>query len=191
MDGFDLKKFASKFGVLIAVVLVAVFGFIQFANAKAAGARMERQIEATYRNNQNVLSSYTTRIREMAQVPEMMTDDLREVVEGALSARYGDDGSQAVFQWISENYPGRVDSALYTRIQAAIEAGRIEFRNEQTLLLDQKRVYQTQLDYLWNGFWLRLAGFPRINLDEYDVIVAGDVQEQFDSGEETEIDLRR
>lgn len=187
----DFKSLAKKWGVLVAVALVAVFGFIQFANAKASGARMERQIEATYRNNQNVLSSYTTRIREMAQIPEMMTQDLTTVMEAALSARYGDEGSQAVFQWINENYPGRVDPALYTRIQAAIEAGRIEFRNEQTLLLDQKRVYQTQLDYLWNGFWLRLAGFPRINLDDYDVIVAGTVQEQFESGEETEIDLRR
>lgn len=190
MDGFDLRKFAGKFGVLIAVGLIAIFGVVNFANAKAAGARMERQIEATYRNNQNVLSSYTTRIREMAQIPAMMTEDLTTVMETALSARYGDEGSQAVFQWINENYPGRVDPALYTRIQAAIEAGRIEFRNEQTLLLDQKRVYQTQLDYLWNGFWLRLAGYPRINLDDYDVIVAGTVQEQFESGEETEIDLR-
>ncbi len=171
----DFGKLARQWGWLIGIGFIVIFGVVNFANAKAFGARSERQIEASWTNNQNVLSSYTTRIREMAQVPEMATADLRSVIEGALAARNGPDGNQAVFQWIQENYPGRVDPVLYQRISAAIEAGRIEFRNEQTLLIDQKRVYETHLDYLWEGFWLHLAGYPRINLDDYNVIVAGSV----------------
>lgn len=172
-----------------AIAFLVAFVFVNLADATAFGARSENQIVTTYRNNQNVLSSYTVRIKEMAKIPDMMTNDLKEVISAEMAGRYGPSGSQATMQWIRENASGKLSPELYTRIQAAIESGRVEFRDEQSKLLDQKRVYQTNLQYVWKGFWLGMAGYPKINLDDYDVIVSTAAQSQFENGVEEELDL--
>jgi hypothetical protein len=86
-----------------------------------------------------------------------------------MAGRYGEKGSQATWQWLKEQNP-TLDVSAYTKIQQIIESGRNEFQNAQTTLLDKKRVYQTQLGYLWTGFWLRTAGYPKIDLSKYDVV---------------------
>ena len=52
---------------------------------------------------------------EAAQIPAMQRDDLIDVVESALSARYGEDGSQAMFQFIQEQNPN-IDDQIKRRI---------------------------------------------------------------------------
>ena len=46
----------------------------------------------------------------------------------------------------------------------AIESGRNEFLAAQSKLIDQRRQYQTALGNVWGGWWMRLAGYPHIDL---------------------------
>lgn len=170
------------------IAVIAVLG-ASYVSAYNKGNRLEKTIVATYKDNQNVLSQYSTRLAEAAQIPAMQRDDLTAVVEAALSARYGEDGSQAAMQWIQEQNP-TIDSTVYVKLQTIIEAGRVDFEKAQTKLIDQKRVYETALGTFWGGTWLGIAGYPSIDLDEYGVVLSQRALDAFSTGVEAPIKLR-
>lgn len=174
-------------GIVATALLVVVVSYVSNYNY---GNRAEKVIQAEYTNMENILGQYSLKVKETAQVPDMMADDLSRVVSEAMTGRYGENGSQATFQWIKENYPGQVSPQLYTQIQQVMEAGRNKFENAQTVFIDTKRAYETNLGYLWKGAWLSLAGYPKINLDEYKIITSGHAQKAFDSGVDEAIQLR-
>ena len=168
---------------------IALIGVTSYISAYNTGNRLERTIEATFTDNQNVLAQYSNRIGEAAQIPAMQRDDLAEVVERALDARYGEDGSQAMFQWIQEQNP-QIDSTVYTELQRIINAGREDFRVAQTRLIDQKRVYETALGSFWQGTWLRIAGYPQTDMDQFVIVTNARTDEAFSTGQEEAIQLR-
>lgn len=181
-----LVVFGSIAALFLALVLSVVGMYV--SNANYANT-MENRIVAQYDVNRNVLSNYTTRIMEMAQIPAMARDDLLEVVSATFEGRYGADGSQAVFQFIQEQNMS-IDSRLYERIQTSMEAGRNEFQTSQNRLIDLKRQYETSMGFVVKGFFIQLAGYPKIDLDRYSIIVEGTTQERFDTGVDRAIQLR-
>lgn len=191
------KQTSGPSGVLLAflgfvclMLLAAGIAVVSYISASNNGNRMEKQIIAEYDNNKNILASYSQKIAEAAQVPDMMRDDLQKVVVGAIQARYGADGSKATMQWLQEQNPS-LDPQIYRKLQQIIEAGRDEFKTSQTRLIDVKRNYETNLDFFWSGMWMRLAGYPKINLDDYKVVTTDKVEAAFKSGrEEAPIKLR-
>ena len=160
-------------GIILAVLLAigAVCG-LSYISAANTGNRMEQSMKAISEDNKNVLAQYGNKITEAAQIPAMYRDDVINVATAAIEGRYGADGSKALFQAISEQNP-TLDSTVYVQLQQMIEAGRNEFREAQTRLVDQKRVYQTSLGSFWSGTWMGIAGYPKLNFDDY-VIVSTD-----------------
>lgn len=174
----------------IAVVVILVVGVIMaWVSAANYGNRAEADIKAVWENNQNILGQYTLKIQEAAQVPEMYKNDFKEVVTAAMQGRYGADGSKATFQWIKENNL-TFDSSMYNKMQTLIEAGRNEFQTNQTRLVDTKRVYVTSLGSIPRGWFLSMAGYPKIDLDKYRPVVAGDTRQIFESGVQAPVKLR-
>lgn len=180
-----------KTGLITAIVLGAFVGVgaVSYISAYNTGNRMERLIVATDENNRNILAQYGNRVAEAAQIPAMQRDDLTAVVTAALEGRYGDDGSRAVFQFIQEQNP-QIDSTVYVQLQRMIEAGRIEFAAAQTKLVDQKRIYETSLGSFWQGTWMSVAGYPRIDLTEYQIVSTARADDAFKTGVEEPIQLR-
>ena len=171
-------------GALVALLVVgALVAFVagSYIVNFNYGNRMERQIEATHTDNRNVLAQYSTRIMEMAQVPDMYKEDVMEIYEGALTGRYGENGSQAMFQFLQEQNP-QIDASLYTNIQQSMEAGRNKFENSQTRLIDLKRGYETRLGSFYSGFWLGVAGYPRIDLNDFNIVVNDYSNDAFETG---------
>jgi hypothetical protein len=168
---------------------IAVIGATSYVSAYNTGNRLENVIAATFEDNKNVLAQYSNRIAEAAQIPAMQRDDLTAVVTAALDARYGEEGSQAMFQFIQEQNPN-IDSAVYVELQRIISGGREDFRIAQTRLIDQKRVYETALGSFWGGTWMRVAGYPKVDLDEYVIVTNARTEDAFDSGQEEAIELR-
>lgn len=180
-----------KTGLIVAIVLGAFVGTgaVSYISAYNTANRMERSIVATDENNRNILAQYGNRVAEAAQVPAMQRDDLTAVVTAALEGRYGEDGSRAVFQFIQEQNP-QIDSTVYVQLQRMIEAGRIEFAAAQTKLVDQKRIYETSLGSFWQGTWMSVAGYPRIDLDEYQIVSTARADQAFETGIEEPMQLR-
>lgn len=177
----------STLALVFLVAFASVGTYISNANY---GNRAETALVAKYNDNKNILGQYTIKIGEMAQVPSIARDDLKNVLQSTFEGRYGLDGSKAAFQWIKEQNP-TIDQTMYLQIQKAIEAGRNDFTVSQTELLDQKREYVTELGYVWSGFWLHLAGYPKIDLNKINIVVASDTEEKFKTGVDEGIKLRR
>lgn len=167
----------------IVVVLIGIVVGI-FVSANNSAVRHEAGLEATYSNNQNVLSSYYQKVGEAAQVPGMMTEAQREVIRDALEGRYGQDGSRAVFQVLTENNPV-VSEQLFVKLQTIIEAGRDEFKNNQTLLADKVRLYEIDLNSIPGGMIMRMMGFPRNELSKYKLITTESVEQVYKAGKES------
>lgn len=176
----------SIFGVIALIIGILAYSYISNYNY---GNSIEKQIQAKWENNENILAGYSKKIAEMAQVPAMYRDDLSELYKEAMSGRYGEDGSNAMWQWLKEQNP-QLDSSLYQSLQQTIQAGRNEFTVNQTSLVDVKRQYETNLGYLWKGMWLRIAGYPKINLEDYKIITNNHARNAFETGSEEAIELR-
>ena len=179
--------------VLAVVAVIVIFGVAQYYSAYNYGADTETMLETRYKDMENILGQYSLKIVEMAQVPGMKMDDLAKITKEAMGGRYGEKGSQAVFQFIQERYPGAVTDTLYTQIQQAMEAGRNKFENAQRLFLEAKRPYVATLKkdlFLSRGFWLAVAGYPKINLNDMVIISSEHAQESFDTKVDKGLQLR-
>ena len=124
--------------IMVGVISIIGLGIFAYVNNHNSAVDSEAAIQAQYDQGRNVLSATTTRIMEMAQVPEMYRDDLLQVVEATFEGRYGEDGSRATWQWIQEQNI-QLEDGLYRNLQASIESGRNDFRNTQARLIDHRR----------------------------------------------------
>lgn len=174
-------------GVAVVAVLGSIMSYVSSANY---GNQAEVQIKAKYRDNENVYANGTQKIIEIAQVPAMYVEDITKVTQAAISGRYGADGSKAVFQMLREQNP-QLDSGMYVKIQQVIEAFRNEFKNAQTALLDRCSIYEAQRGYVWSGFWLNLAGYPKMDIEKMCKPVTTDkAAKTFETGRDTGVQLR-
>lgn len=173
-------------GLVAGVIAICTLSYISAYNT---GNSLEAEIRASYSDNQNILSQYSNAVAEAAQVPGMMRDDLSKVVKDALESRYGNEGARAVFQSIQEQNP-QVDGALYVKLQQIIQAGRKDFEIGQRKLLDKKKVYEKAIGSFWQGTWLRVAGYPKIDLNAYDIVTNARTDAAFETKTEEPIKLR-
>ena len=184
------NSFLIIFGTMFVMAIFFAFAmFMTYQRYYNYGAATEQSLQATLDNNKNVLSATTLKVKEMAQVPDMYTADLQKIINANMNGRYGKDGQKAVVSFMSEHNLN-LDSKMYLNIQNAMEAGRNEFKDNQTLLLDKKRSYETSLNSLFSGWMLHLAGYPKIDLKSIKIITAGEVDDKYTTGHDAVIKLR-
>ena len=179
-----------KYVVIIACIAVIGIGYAGCAlGYRSDCVHAENGIVAQYKQNQNDYDNMWKKFKEMAQVPAMYAEDLQKVYDSAIGKRYGEGGSKAAFQFIKEHNPNFNDT-LYVKLQAAIEAGRNGFEADQKQLIDKKRQYQDILQgnkAMFVGFWF---GFPKIDLDKYDIVTSDETQKTFEDKKSDEVKLR-
>jgi hypothetical protein len=185
----------TKAKIITFIVLVSIFSlialiFMSYVSIYNYGNRMDNTVKSEYFQMQNVLSQYSQKIQEMVQVPTMYKDDLKEIVQSSMQGRYGKDGSKAIFQFLKEHNQ-TLDSSLYKKIQQSIEAGRNDFEFENKKLIDIKNEYNIAIGSFYTGIMLRIAGYPKIKLDEFVPISNTYAKSTFEKGyEDTPIKLR-
>lgn len=173
-------------GIIGVIIFMGVSSYISAFNY---GSRAENAVKAQYSDMENILGQYSLKVSEAAQIPAMYRDDVQKVFSSAISGRYGAGGSKAVFQFLKEQNPS-LDVSVYRKIQELVESGRNEFQNAQTKFIDTKRGYETNLGYFWMGTWLRISGYPKINLADYKIISSDHAQESFKTGIDKGIKIR-
>ena len=177
---------AVLFTVIVLPAFVLVSSYVTWANY---GNRTEALIKATYSNNENILAEYGQKVAEVAQVPTMYRDDVMKVASAAIQGRYGADGSKAMFQMLREQNP-TLDSSMYRQIQQVIESGRNDFQSAQTRLIDVERQYEVERGNVWSGLWIRMAGYPKLDLTKFQPITTDRAKDAFTTGVEKPIQLR-
>lgn len=176
---------------IIVVAILASFGacgkiYITVKTARGHEIYIKNAVKADELSH----SKMTTTLMEVSQVPKMMKDDLKEVVRATMEGRYGDDGSNAMFQWIKEQNPS-VDSSLYTKIQQLVEANRTDFMVSQKTRLDKIQQYESMLADPFDEMILSFLGYPRIDLEEYkNLATTQKSKDVIETGVDEVIDLR-
>lgn len=179
--------------LLMAAFLVLVFGSISFGlmsyfSYANMGAEYENGLAAKLEANKASLGSYSTRVVESAQIANMGTDAQMKIIKAANEARYGATGSGAVVQMIQEQNP-QADISMLKRVQEVVEAGRVQYEREQKEIADQVGTYKLVLDKPYSGFWLRLAGFPKVPLSTYKVVTNKYTNSAYETGEAEAINM--
>ncbi len=185
-----MNKKLIGIGIGLSVVFLFLLIFISSIfgiNNQCVG--QEQSIIAQYNQNKNNYDNYFKKLKETAQVPDMYVDSFKKVYNGIMSGRYGVGGSKAAFQWIQENNPN-FDSSLYKQIQEVIEAGRNSFEANQKTLLDKKQIYQTLLGQIPDGFFAKLMGFPKIDLEKYNIVTSEETEGVFNSKKSEPINIK-
>jgi hypothetical protein len=166
---------------LIGGVVAVTLG--SYASAKTYGSNTEASLRAAQDQSRNVLAQAGQKIKEAAQVPGMQADDVARVTREAIQGRYGDKGSQATFQWLTEQNP-QLAPEVYTKVQQIIEGSRKDFETAQARQLDIRRQYEGAIGSFWRGFWLNLAGYPKVNLDDFNIVSTARADEAFRTKQE-------
>lgn len=175
-------------GFLIVVVLVVVIGVMSVIGINNTCVQMEASIKAQYSQNQNNMDNMWKKFREASQVTSMYTDDLKKVYDSAIKGRY-ENANQVMMNWIKEHNPN-FDASMYKNLQVMIEGGRNTFESNQKMLLDKKMIYEMKLQSFPTIFIARVLGFPKINLEKYDIVTSGQTQDAFETKKADEIKLR-
>ena len=183
---------------IVAIVFAVLIGFcviiggsiwMIYGHYNNLAVTQEIKIKANFKDLQNVKSNYTMKVREMAQVPDMYADKLKEVVGAAIEGRYGKDGSKAVFQMLTEQNP-TLDPSMYIRVQQVMEAGRNDFQVAQTSHNMILANYELMLSKFPDSFFFKMVGYPKIDLSKYQIIISGETQHQFETGVDEKINLK-
>jgi hypothetical protein len=169
--------------VFFIVMFSAVIGVgaMSYIDAHNYSVEQEAGLAASWDDSQNVLTQYSLKVSEAIQVPAKYKDGYRELIEADMQGRYGEGGSKASWQWLKERNLD-FDSTMYTKVQNMIEAGRNKFENSQREVIQKRKGYQTNINYLWRGFWIRMAGYPKVDLSKYDVISSTHAKKTFETG---------
>lgn len=169
-------------GIIGAALLLVGIG--SYISAYNYGNKLDNRLIAIKENNKNIYAQGTQKVLEIAQVPGMYKDDFSAIIKTDIEGRYGKEGSKATFQFLKE-HDIKLDTTLYVKIQQVIEEFRNKFEANQTQMIDVKRSYQTGLGSFWQGMWLRMAGYPKINLAEYMAITTDGTEKVFKDGKES------
>jgi hypothetical protein len=180
-------KYISIAVIAALLFLVVIPSYISAANY---GNATEKRLDAKLADNENVYAQGTQAVVEIAQVPTMYVQDLKQLITADIQGRYGQNGSQATFQWFQERQLN-LDQSMYRAIQQSNLAFRNKFENSQRELLDIRRGYETALGNVWEGFWLARAGYPKVDLKKYDIVTTDKARQTFESKRDTGINLLR
>lgn len=184
----SMSKFLT-IGAGVALMGAVATHFFMGVSAHNYAVGMEVQIKTQYDSNRNTLSNTALKIKEMFSVRDEHYKGLEKIIKNTMTGRYGKDGSKAVFQYLKENNL-KPDTKLDLNVQNVISSGRSEFKASQDALLTLKGSYEKELSSYFYGGYIRNAGFPKIDLNRYDIIVSQETQNKFDSKTDNVISLR-
>lgn len=166
------------------IVFTGIILAVSYVSAYNYGNRMEQDLTASQTQAKNVLAEYGQKVQEAVQVPKMYADSLTKLAQATIQGRYGASGSQATVQMLREAKL-TLDPKAFQQVQQIIEGGRDNFQAAQTRQIDLLRQYRTALGSFYQGFWLRVAGYPKVDLKSFDIVSTDYADEAFKTHKES------
>lgn len=123
----------------IASVIVTLVGLYFHYNNKEISLR--NRAEAQRKNIESVYDNVWKVISGKGEVAEKYAEDFKKIYPAVIGGRYSDGGG-SVMKWINEHNP-EFDTSLYSSLSDSIECLRMQFVENQKLMLDIIREHTT------------------------------------------------
>lgn len=175
-------------GVLVLLLVLGGIAVGIYASYSNLGNRSEQNLIAARDDAKNVLAQYGQKALESVQVADMYATKLKEIVIGAVEGRYGEGGSAALTQVLTEANIN-LDPTMFIQLQRVIEAGRNDFQAAQQRQIDIRRQYQTELGNFFGGMVLGWAGYPKVNLKDFDIVSTARTDDAYKTKQEATLEL--
>lgn len=185
-----MKK-QSGISVIAVVIVLATLGvigsfFLGYLGYRNTAQSFEVDIPAQYTETQNVYDNGWKKVLEIAQIPEMQAQQVKDVYAGIMAGRYGKDGSKALTQVIFEQNP-QLGQEVYVKVQRTVESFHDSFQASQTNLIARKQEYTKFVTATTAGvFYNWLGKYPHIRIgvpvgtqDDFQIVTSDKTQTDF------------
>ena len=194
------QKGISVVAVVVALAVVVTVGsyFLGYIGYRNTAQSFEVDIPAQYTETQNVYDNGWKKVVEIAQVPEMQAQQVKDVYAGVMTGRYGANGSKAFVQLIHEQNPN-LGEEVYTKVQRTVEGFHDSFQASQTNLIARKQEYSkfvtattAGIFYNWLGHYPHIKiGVPAGTQDDFQIVTSDKTQNDFKSHKSEPLNLLR
>jgi hypothetical protein len=176
------------------ITIVGIFGYVGWSND---ARKFESDIPAQYNQMKNVYDNGWKQVMEDNQIPKNYAAQVKDVVQGTMTGRYGTEGSKALFQMIREQNP-QLDPSLYKKVQESIERFHAGFQASQTQIIALKQAYQIYITATTEGrIYNTFGNYPHIkcgvpegSTDDYQIITSSKTDSDFKAHEANQLDLK-
>ena len=147
-------------------------------------SKLENKIEAVQKDNENILDNTRKAIRETAKVSDKEIEALENIIVGNSQARgqnTAGEGQAVTMNWVQEAVPSIQNIQTLKNLQNIIIAGRKDWQNAQTRLLDLKRESDNMLDVFPSGNILRIMGKKPVDII---VVTSSETENNFKNGKD-------
>ena len=125
-------KLGAKLGIAggAFVVLAILIVFIMNISYNNTAQALKTDIDAQYKKIETDYEKMSRVILQQAGILNKYSEDFKEIYKNMMTGRYGEKGSQAMWQWIKEQNP-QIDASLYAKLMVTVEAQRTTFSRKQ------------------------------------------------------------
>ncbi len=172
---FKMNKTFLILGAIVVALLLFVGYFFSVKNTITA---KRFQIEAAYKNDQNILSEVTNTMKTKGMVNKEYQQAVITSIEKALSGRYGSGGAKQAILLLKEDNP-KMDATTFNELSRYVEIGYAKFSASQTSRLDMLRAYDTyRMSYPQAMFCSGASDLKEFRT----LVVSDDTHKAFDTG---------
>lgn len=167
-------------GFVVFIIFVAMFIVYSSFSYGTKAVNMEQNIVDMYKEAQNSLSSCTGTIRVISKIPKKYEDSFINIIKADRQGQYGNDTVQRVAAFMKERNLEYNDKFLVD-LSNTIKSCEKSFETKQSLVNSNVSVYKRQLDNPWSGMFYRMHGYPKIKLNDFEMVLHTGIKEQFET----------
>lgn len=181
-----MKGSTVAIGLLGAILISGGFCISQYVSYHDKAVNFEANIQKLQKNSESVLSNGTMTILDKSKVSDKYADQFKEALKLSIGSRNA--GNQnLIFKAIHEQNP-TLSPDIYKDLSASISGMRADFTVTQQRIMDTCAAYESARNKVWSGFWMRVSGYPRIDVNAACKIVSDTkTQKAFETGTQSQI----
>lgn len=176
-----MKKLGTFIGLGV-LIFAVVFGFTML-NQRNTAVSLEESIQAQYTSNKSTYDNMIKSAKEMSQVTGKYAEDFENIYKSLIEGRNQD--TNLLFKVVQESNPN-LDSTVYTTLQRELSANRKMFDNNQKMIIDKIREYNTYIKK--NFIMATITNRKPMNSDDF-IITSEATEQAFETGKADEINL--
>ena len=147
-------------GGLLPILLA---GVISHVTASALGELSESRIKASQVQLGIIVSKFIDTLQDLALDTEIRPAGLMPLIESHLSANPARPDNREVFEWLKTRQTSMSDFR-HDKIDELILEARKDYQSNLAELQHVRETYRNHIDSLYSGFWLRINGYPTMEL---------------------------